>query len=62
MGDDFTDPLEPPGREPREHLALARDRRGQDHVQRGDAIRCHDEQVIAQVVDVAHLAGLVRRG
>ena len=46
------------GRKLREHLALARDRVGQDAVEGREPVGGHEQQAVAaQVEDLAHLAG-----
>src|SRR2546422_116494 len=42
----------------RQHLAFARDAIRHDHVKGGDAVGGHEEQVIAQVENLAYLAAL----
>jgi hypothetical protein len=49
--------VEPEGRQLRENLALVRNAGAQHVVERRDAIGGDQQQRIAQVVDVAHLAG-----
>ena len=45
-----------------QHLALARNRVGQDHVERGQAVGLHDQQMLrVHRVDVAHLAAVQQR-
>ena len=42
----------------REHLALARDAVGHDHVERREAVGGDEQQAVAEVEDFAHLAAL----
>ena len=53
---DVLDAVEPPGREAREHLALAWDAGRQDDVEGRDPVGGHDQEVVAQVEGVANLA------
>ena len=53
--------LEPEPRELRQHLALVGDAGAEHVVERGDAIGGDDEQLIADLVDVAHLAAAMER-
>jgi hypothetical protein len=56
VGTDRVRAIEPERREPREQLALVRDRRGMDHVVRRDAVRGHEQQaLLADGVDVSDL-------
>ena len=55
---DLFEVVEPEERDLREHLALVRDRIGQDAVERRQAVRRHKQQRLAQVEDLAHLAAL----
>jgi hypothetical protein len=41
----------------REHRSLARDRVGEDAVERGNAIRRHEKQVVSDLENFTHLAG-----
>ena len=54
--DEIANQAEPERRELREHLALVRDARAEDVVEGGDAIGRDDQQLVAEIVDVAHLA------
>ena len=54
-------PVEPERRKLRQHLALVRDTRAQHIVERGDPVRGDDEEGVAEVVDVANFALLMRR-
>jgi len=49
-------PVEPEERETAEDTALVGDRRREHRVERTDAVGRHDQQPIADLVDVAHLA------
>src|SRR5689334_3206702 len=42
----------------RKHLALARDAVGHDAIERGNAIRCDEQEGVAEVKDLADLAAL----
>ena len=55
-------PVEPEEREAGEDAALVGDRRRQHRVERADAIGRHDQQPVADLVDVAHLAARVQDG
>ena len=61
VGDDVTRLLEPESGELSENKPLIGDAGGQDDVEGGDAVGGDDEQLVAQVVDVAHLAAGVER-
>ena len=61
VGDDQPDEIEPELRELGQDLALVGDERGQDPVERGDAVRGDDEELVADLVDIADLALLVKR-
>ena len=50
--------LEPELRDLREHASLVRDRRRQHHVECRKPVRRDDEQVLADLVDVADLAAV----
>ena len=60
VADDVLELLEPEQRDLREHCALVRDLVLQDVIERRDAVGGHHQQLVAQVVDVAHLALCVR--
>ena len=53
--------IEPERRELREHLALVGNAGAEDVVERGDAIGRDDQQVLAEIVDVADLAAARER-
>ena len=53
--------LEPERGQLREDLALVGDPRSEDIVERRDAVGRDDEQVVADLVDVAHFAATVQR-
>ena len=53
--------VEPEERELREHAALARDRGGQHHVERAQAVGRDDQQLVAEVVHVADLSAAPER-
>ena len=53
-------PLEPEGRQLREHLALVGYARSEHVVERGDAIGRDEQQVVTHLVDVADLAASVQ--
>ena len=53
--------LEPERRQLRQDLALVGNARAEHVVERRDAIGRDDEQVVADLVDVAHLAAAVKR-
>ena len=53
--------LEPEAGELREHAALVRDARPQHVVEGRDPVGGDDEQLIADLVDVAHFAAAVER-
>jgi len=53
--------LKPEAGKLREHFPLPWDPRREDHIKHRDPIGCHDEQLLAEVVDVAHLPALGRR-
>ena len=56
MRNEVGDVVEPEGRQLREHAALVGDAGAEHVVERGDAIGGDDQQVLAEIVDVAHLA------
>ena len=58
--DDRLEPIEPERGDLRQHLALIGDPRAQDVVEGGDAIGGDDQQAVAEVVDVTHLAVTIR--
>ena len=61
MRDEISHLLEPEARELREHLALVGNAGTENVVERGDAIRRDDEQLIANLVDIAHFAATMER-
>ena len=62
VGHHVAEQLEPEERELGEHLALVRDRVGQHHVERAEAVGRDEQQPVAEVVEVADLAlGVGRR-
>ena len=58
VGDDVARELEPEGGELGEDGPLVGDAVGQDDVEGGDAVGGHHEEVVAQVVGIAHLAAM----
>ena len=56
MRHEVADVIEPERRQLREHFALVGNAGAEDVVERGDAIGGDDEQVLAEIVDVANLA------
>ena len=54
--DDVAKPLEPEVRQLVEHLALVRNLRGKDKVVGGYAVARHQQEPVAEIVDVANLA------
>ena len=48
--------LEPEARQAREDLALVGDLVFQDVVERRDAVRCDQQQLVAEIVQIANLA------
>ena len=55
-GAEVTQLTEPEGRDAVEHLALARHAIVHDHVKRAQTVRHHDQNLVAQIVNVTHLA------
>ena len=49
-------PREPEARQARQYAALVGNRRGQDHVERGQAIAGDQQQAVAHFEQIAHLA------
>jgi hypothetical protein len=58
-GQDFAQEIEPENRKLRQHPALAGDARGEDVVERGDAVGGDDQQPPVDAVYVAHFAAPV---
>src|SRR5262245_27154878 len=56
IGDDRLRPLEPERGNLRQHLPFVGDARAEHVVERRDAIAGDDEQAVAEIVNVAHLA------
>ena len=52
--------LEPEPGQLRQHLSLVRDAGAEDVVERGDAIGGDDQQLVADLVDIANLAAAVK--
>ena len=61
VGDDVPRPFEPERGELRQHLPLVGNAGAENVVERGDPIGRDDEQLVAEVVDVAHLALTIGR-
>ena len=61
MRDEIAHAAEPEAGELREHAPLVRDARPQHVVEGGDPVGGDDEQLIADLVDVAHFAAAVER-
>jgi hypothetical protein len=61
MRDQVADVIEPERRQLREDLAFVGDARTEDVVERRDAIGGDDEQMAAEIIDVAHLAATSER-
>jgi len=55
MGNDVAEKVEPKERKLREHPAFVGNRRREDDVESGKAVRRHDEQAIAEIVNVPDL-------
>ena len=60
-GTEIAHALEPERRQLRQHLALVRDARSENVVERRDAIGRDDEQIAADLVHVAHFAATMKR-
>ncbi len=61
IGEDIFQEIEPEERELRQDASLVGYRRGHDDVEGREAIRSHDKQAVAQIIDIAHLAARQRR-
>src|SRR5215469_7624615 len=61
IGYDILQKVEPEKRKQRKYASLIGNWRWQDHVERREPVRGHDQQLVAQLVNVAHLAAHARR-